>query len=117
MQAAVLWLHSYVTTVRRNILTRTQLNMNFKTKKKQELKTAAVTAWQRVTSYETQHLVMSINARLQALTDNLLSRNINNLCLCLCPNTKISVFIKTTSCLMYKSEIYKMFVTECKTQC
>uniref|UniRef100_A0A8C5R1Q5 Transposase n=1 Tax=Leptobrachium leishanense TaxID=445787 RepID=A0A8C5R1Q5_9ANUR len=38
-------------------------------KNKQELKTVAVEAWQSITRYETQHLVMSMRSRLQAVID------------------------------------------------
>lgn len=36
---------------------------------KQEVKTAAVKAWQSITREETQHLVMSMASRLQAVID------------------------------------------------
>ena len=38
-------------------------------KNKQELKTVAVEAWQNITRDETQHLVMSMTSRLQAVID------------------------------------------------
>ncbi len=38
-------------------------------KNKQELKTVAVEAWQSITRDETQHLVMSMRSRLQAVID------------------------------------------------
>ena len=38
-------------------------------KNKQVLKTATVKAWQSITTEETQHLVMTVGSRLQAVID------------------------------------------------